>query len=80
MDLSPLQQARQIHLRVRAMRIKAETAYLEAQRKQIWAREQKESLRLQHTMHDAPRMVVDLTAWILVDRGLDAGNDKHIPC
>jgi hypothetical protein len=64
---------------VRAMRIKAETAYLEAQRKQIWVREQQESLRLQHTMSDAPRMVIDLTAWILVDRDLDAGGDRHTP-
>lgn len=62
MDLSPLQQARQIYMTARAMRIKAETAYLEAQRKQIWAREQQESLRWQHPMHDAPRMVIALTA------------------
>ena len=32
MDLNPLQQARQIRMTVRTMRIKAETAYLEAQR------------------------------------------------
>ena len=62
MDLTPLQQARQIQMRVRTMRIKAETAYLEAQPKQLWGREQQESLRLQHTMHDAPRLVIDLTA------------------
>jgi hypothetical protein len=43
---------------VRTMRIKADTAYLEAQRQQTWVREQQESLRLQHTMHDAP-------AWLL---------------
>jgi hypothetical protein len=54
MDLNPLQQARQIRMTVRTTRIKAETAYREAQRKQTWVREQQESLRLQHTMHDAP--------------------------
>jgi hypothetical protein len=46
MDLNPLQQARQIRMTVRTTRIKAETAYLEAQRKQTWVREQQESLRL----------------------------------
>jgi hypothetical protein len=39
---------------VPSMWIKAETADLDAQRKQIWGREQQESLRLQHTMHGAP--------------------------
>ena len=34
MELNPLQQARQIGMTVRTMRIKAETAYLEAQWKQ----------------------------------------------
>jgi hypothetical protein len=34
MELNPLQQARQIRMTVRTMRIKAETAYLAAQRKQ----------------------------------------------
>jgi hypothetical protein len=79
MDVSPLQQARHIRMTVRAMRIRAETAYLEAQRRQIWVRERQESLRLQHTMPDAPRMVIDLTAWILVNRDLDAGGDRHTP-
>jgi hypothetical protein len=80
MALNPLQQARQIGMTVRTMRIKAETAYLEAQRKQTWVREQQDSLRLQHTMHDAPRLVTDLTAWILVVRNLDAGGDRHTQC
>ena len=44
------------------MRIKAETAYLEAQPKQFWGREKQESLRLRHTMHDGPHLVIDLTA------------------
>jgi hypothetical protein len=76
MDLNPLQQARQIQITVRTMRIRAETAYLEAQRKQIWVREQQESIRLQHTMPDAPRLVIDLTARILVVRNLDAGGGR----
>ena len=80
MGLTPLQQARQIGMTGRTMRIKAETAYLEAQRKQTWVREQQDSLRLQHTMHDAPRLVIDLTAWILVVRNLDAGGDRHTQC
>ena len=80
MELNPLQQARQIGMTVRTMRIKAETAYLEAQRKQTWVREQQDTLRLQHTMHDAPRLVIDLTAWILVVRNLDAGGDRHTQC
>ena len=80
MDLNPLQQARQIQMTVRTMRIKAETAYLEAQRKQTWVREQQEGLRLQHTRHDDPRAVIDLTAWILVVRDLDAGGDRHTQC
>jgi hypothetical protein len=80
MDLNPLQQARQIRMTVRTMRIKAETAYLEAQRRQTWVREQQENLHLQHTMHDTPRLVIDLTAWILVVRDLDTGGDKHTPC
>jgi hypothetical protein len=80
MDLNPLQQARQIRMTMRTMRIKAETAYLEAQRKQTWMREQQESLCLQHTMHDAPRLVIGLTAWILVVRDLDAGGDRHTQC
>jgi hypothetical protein len=80
MDLNLLQQARQIRMTMRTTRIKAETAYLEAQRKQTWVREQQESLRLQHTMHDAPHLVIDLTAWILVVRDLDAGGDTHTPC
>jgi hypothetical protein len=80
MELNPLQQARQIGMTVRTMRIKAETAYLEAQRKQSWVREQQDSLRLQHTMHDAPRLAIDLTAWIFVVRDLDAGGDTHTPC
>ena len=80
MELTPLQQARQIGMTVRTMRIKAETAYLEVHRKQTWVREQQDSLRLQHTMHDAPRLVIDLTAWILVVRNLDAGGDRHTQC
>jgi hypothetical protein len=36
MDLNPLQQGRQIRMTVRTMRIKADTAYLEAQRNQTW--------------------------------------------
>jgi hypothetical protein len=76
MDLNPLQQARQIQMTVRTMRIKAETAYLEAQWKQIWVREQQESLRLQYTMPDVPRLVIDLTARILVVRNLDAGGGR----
>jgi hypothetical protein len=54
MGLNPLQQARPIQMTVRSLRIKAETAYLDAQRKQIRGREQQEGLRLQHTMHGAP--------------------------
>jgi hypothetical protein len=54
MDLNPLQQARQIRMAVRTMRIKADTAYLEAQRNQTWMRQQQESLSLQYTMHDTP--------------------------
>ena len=80
MDLHPLQQGRQIRMTVRTMRIKAETAYLEAQRKQTWVREQQESLRLQHMMHDARRVVIDLTPWILVVRDLDVGGDRHTQC
>jgi hypothetical protein len=54
MGLNPLQRRRQIPMTVRSMRSQAETAYLDAQRKQIWGREQQESLRLQHTMCGAP--------------------------
>ena len=77
MALYLLQQGRQIRMTVRTMRSKAETAYLEAQRQQTWVREQQESFRLQHTMHHALRLVIDLTPWILVVRDLDAGGDRH---
>jgi len=73
MDMSALQQqAWQIQIAVRARRIKVKTAYLDAQRQQIRAREQQERLRLQDAMPDAPALVIELTAWLLVARHLDA--------
>jgi hypothetical protein len=76
MDMSPLQEAWQIRVTTRTVRIKAQTAYLEAKRQQMRAREQQECLHLQQAMPDAHAWVIELTAWLLVARDLDAGGNR----
>ena len=60
---------------MRTMRIKAQTAYLDAQWQQTRALEQREHLRLQRAMPDANAWILDLTTWLLVARDLDVGGD-----
>lgn len=75
MDVTPQQHAWQIRMTTRTMRIKAQSAYLDAQRQQTRTREQRERLRLQRAMPDANAWVLDLTAWLLVARDLDVEGD-----
>jgi hypothetical protein len=62
MDVTPQQHAWQIWMVMRTMRIKAQTAYLDAQGQQTRAPEQRERLCLQHAMPDANAWILDLTA------------------
>jgi hypothetical protein len=73
MDLISLQQ-RAWHMRMtaQAMRIRATTAHLAAQRKWVRVREQRERLRLQQAMLEANALSIELTARIMVARNLDA--------
>ncbi len=73
MDMHSLPYAWQIHLVMRALRIKAQIAYRDAQQQQRQVREQRECARLQHAMPDAHAWVIELTARLLVARDLDAG-------
>jgi hypothetical protein len=73
MDMSPLQQqVWQMQIVVRATLLKAETAYLDAQRQHIRVRGQQERLHLRHAMPGAHARIIELTACLLVARHLDA--------
>jgi hypothetical protein len=78
MEMSPLQEAWQIRVTTQTMRIKAQTAYLEAKGQRIRAREQQECLHLQQAMPGAHAWVIELTAWLLVARDLDADGNRAL--
>lgn len=81
------QQAWRLWIAARARWVRAQTAILEAQRQQLWARTQAERRRLQQAMPEAHTWIIDLTAGILVARDLDAdapqgheAQDRHRAC
>jgi hypothetical protein len=79
MEGNPLQEAWHLDLAVRTRRSQAQTAALDAQRQRLRGRAQRECRRWHHAMPGAHAWVVDLTAWLLVARGLDAGGDGATP-
>ena len=66
------QRAWRLWIAARAVRRRAQTTTLDAQRHQLRVRTQAERRRLQQAMPEAHTEIIDLTAHILVARDLDA--------